>query len=125
MAEREDAQKKRETEYEMWLRETQANEQKSERDYIIDRGKLALDRDKFEYAKTQDEKENEKESPNEEKFNYYFSVANKALGQVIYNEKTGKFDSVYSKQELMNLVNTFDLSDEEKQLILKRLGINY
>ena len=140
--------------YEKWLAEFEAQKQydnaklyadisdKKEKN-AIDRESLELAREKFESEKesaapspsddenAEDETktDTEKEQKNTREYNdYYKSCLNvaKRMSQLhTYNKALKVYVPTYSAQELLEWIQSFDLSSEEKSKICSQIGIRY
>ncbi len=115
------------TDYEKWLKEFEADVANDNREYALDSGRLALDREKFEYESTQQKNDNKKTNSSvkmyAELYEQCLEYAKKARYAVTKNSSGTSYEPKYTREELIKLIYSFNLTDEEKKSILYEIGV--
>lgn len=115
-------QRQNDLDYEKWLKEFEEEVKNSERDD-------ALAREKFQYSVLQDRKaeeakKNEDRQKYGEEYKYCLEIAKEAQMRVAEHKSGEYYESRYSKEQLLKLINSFNLTEEEKRSIIYELGLN-
>lgn len=113
------------TDYEKWLKEFEADTANDNRQYALDSGRLALDREEFEYERSQDEEKDQKSAVKTyaELYDQCLEYAKKAKNAVKINATGSAYEPKYTRDELIKMVYGFKLTDEEKKSILYEIGV--
>lgn len=130
LADREYAMREAENaaEHEKWYKEFEQDSKNSEREYAIDSAKIGLEKEKFNYEKLLNEKEdeakNEKEQPlYGEKYEQCLAYAKKVSKYIVKTADGKSYEPKYTRDEIIKLVYSFDLTSEEKKTICKEIGV--
>lgn len=136
-----DKKSDRETEYEKWLKEFEAdNSYRRDQlaaDTYYNNARLALDRDKFEYETSPEEASTEGETETEgadgtppgdhrefgTAYVKHLNVARKAANSVRKSPDGRGYQKMFTDDELIAWIYTFELSDNEKAAIVREIGL--
>ncbi|MBE6622891.1 MAG: hypothetical protein E7621_01675 [Ruminococcaceae bacterium] len=115
-------QKQNDLDYEKWTKEFEQEVKNSERDD-------ALAREKFQYSVMQDKKNadntnSENQAKYGDEYKACLELVREAQKSVVEHKSGDYYEPKYSKEQLLKIINSFDLTEEEKRSIRYELGLN-